>query len=151
MNIGITTSNSQADFVSKYGSYASSYTALDGLGNPRNKYYPLISIAALFFVIIMLVLTKEKVDPKTLRPLPITTIDTVLKYIKYLSFVIFVGSLGFNGYMYFIVYLPQYVKWFNVLPDVAKAELLTINTLNSVMNNVRQNNAFSGPGINIRL
>jgi hypothetical protein len=152
MNIGITTTNSQANFISKYGSYAAPYTALDGLGHPRNKYYPLVSVGAFVFMFVMLILTKEKLDPMTNKPLPETTIDTILKYIKYFSFALFLGSLGFNGYMYFLVYLPQYTKWIQALPDAARTELLAINTLNAVMSNVSQAaNAYSGPGINIRL
>ena len=102
------------------------------------------------------IVTKEKIDPITNKPLEKSTFDNILNYVKYFSIIVFLGSLGFNGYMYFIVYLPQYYKWFKMLPDAAKAELITINTLNSVIEHARQNPTHGTLGlgnglINIRL
>ena len=101
-------------------------------------------------------INKEKIDPITNKPLEKSTFDNILNYVKYFSIIVFLGSLGFNGYMYFIVYLPQYYKWFKMLPDAAKAELITINTLNSVIEHARQNPTHGTLGlgnglINIRL
>jgi hypothetical protein len=156
MNIGINTSNVQSEFITKYGSYASQFTALNALGHQRNNYYVVVSILAFVFMIAMLVVTKEKIDPITNKPLEKSTFDNILNYVKYFSIIVFLGSLGFNGYMYFIVYLPQYYKWFKMLPDAAKAELITINTLNSVIEHARQNPTHGTLGlgnglINIRL
>ena len=148
MNVSLNSSYIQNDFISKYGTYASSYDALDALGQPRNKYYQFLSVAALFFMILMVAITQEKIDPNTNKPFPKTTLDTILKYIKYLSIILFIVSLFFNGYKYFAIYVPQYLKWFESLPMDAKAQLVSISTLQSIMNQPTQQNSGL---INIRL
>lgn len=126
-------SSIKTEFIQNYGSYASQFPALDSLGNQRSTGYILYSVFAFILMIIMFVVTQDKIDPVTKQTLPKTTIDNILTYFKYASIVLFLITLSYNGYMYFFVYLTQYGKWLLTLPDTAKASLLSINTLDSII------------------
>ena len=135
----------ESDFVIKYGCDVSKYPAIDCLGRYKYQYYVFLPVFAFIFMVIMFNTIKIK-DPD--NP---TIVENILKYIKYFSVFVFIGSLMLNGYLYFLIYLPQYMEWFKNLPFAAKGEILAINTLNNIANNALKNNTPTSSLISIKI
>ena len=135
----------ESDFVIKYGCDVSKYPAIDCLGRYKYQYYVLLPVFAFIFMVLMFNIGKNK-DPN--NP---TTFENIVKYIKYFSVFVFIGSLMLNGYLYFLVYLPQYLEWFKNLPVAAKGEIIAINTLSNLANNALKNNNSASSLISIKI
>ncbi len=123
----------QANFKLNYGKLASTYGYIDELGRPKTYAFVWISIISFILMIVMLIITKEKIDPATNKPIEKTKTDNILGYIKIASIVIFVLSLCLNGYIYYFVYLTQRLSWYSSLPSAAKVQIDKINTISSVI------------------
>ena len=123
----------EANFKLTYGKLANSYGYIDELGRPKTYAFVWFSIIAFVIMVVMLIVTKEKIDPSTNKPMEKTNTDNILNYVKIASIVIFVLSLCLNGYIYYFVYLGQRLSWYASLPAAAKAQIDKINTISSVV------------------
>ncbi len=123
----------EANFKLNYGKLANSYGYIDELGRPKTYAFVWFSVITFILMIVMFIITKEKIDPATNKPSEKTNTDKILNYVKIGSIVLFVLSLCLNGYIYYFVYLGQRLSWYSSLPANAKTAIDKINTISSVL------------------
>ncbi len=130
--------SSRVDFINKYGTLASKYDRLNALGEQKNKLFYFLPLALLILSMILFAKSIQKKDADN-KPIERTSDEKLLRNIAWIVFIGFILSTGYGGYMYFILYMPQYNKWFNELPFDAKEKLNLINTLDLVVGSSRTN------------
>jgi hypothetical protein len=145
MSVTLSTSGNPAldlksNFIVKYGSYAQPYDALDATGSQKfNTLWPyMITVISFFLMIFCFTYGKEEIDPKTNQPIEKTPMKKMLTNLGFLLLLCTIAGSGWGFYLYLMVYLPQKTKWFNSLPDQAKASvgmMYTLDSLNSSNSN----------------
>ncbi len=126
----------EINFVNKYGSYADKYDDITPLGEQKQIWFYIITILSAVLSTILFIKSKEQVDANN-KPIERTTTETLLRILAWLTLIIFVGGTIYSGYMYFLIYLPQYYKWFNELPIDAKRDIAIIETLSKIVGSTR--------------
>ena len=112
-----------------------------------------VPVILLILMMIFFAKSQQQVDENN-QPIERTSTEKILRILAWVSLGLLIVSTGYSGYMYFMLYLPQYKSWFNELPLDAKKQLNLISTLNeiaSTTNNSNQRARTASPSlINIR-
>lgn len=124
----------KSNFIINYGSYAQPYDALDATGSQKfNTLWPyMVTVISLVLMIFCFIYGKEETDPKTNQPIEKTLGKKIATNLGFLLLLCTIAGTGWGVYLYFMVYLPQYDKWFESLPSPAKATVGMMYTLDSV-------------------
>ena len=124
----------KSNFIVNYGSYAQPYDALDATGSQKfNTLWPYaVTIVSFFLMIFCFTYGKQEIDPKTNQPIEKTLNKKILTNLGFLLLLCTIAGTSWGFYLYFMVYSPQYAKWFNSLPSQAKASVGMMYTLDSV-------------------
>jgi hypothetical protein len=133
------TTLSKVDFVNKYGDLAFKYDKLNATGEQKNALFYFVPVILLILMIIFFSKSAQKVDENN-KPIERTSSENILRILAWVSLVLLIVSTGYSGYMYFMLYLPQYNQWFSELPIDAKKQLNLINTLNAIASTSNNNN-----------
>ncbi len=141
---------SKVEFVNKYGDLSMKYDKLTATGEQKNVLFYFVPVILLILMMILFSKSTQRVDENN-KPIERTSTEKVLRLLAWIFLGLLILSTGYSGYMYFMLYLPQYNRWFSELPMEAKKQLNLINTLNAITNNGNQNIRNSNSGlINIR-
>jgi hypothetical protein len=121
-------------FASKYGSYAIPYDSLDAIGHQKfNTQWPyFIAVLCFFLMFISFALGSQTVDPETKKPVEKTIGKKFLTGLGILFLLCTLFGVGYGLYLYFAVYMTQYVKWFDSLPFEAKSSVGVMSTLDNL-------------------
>lgn len=121
-------------FVTKYGSYAHPYDSLDATGYQKfNTQWPyLFAVLCFFLMVISFGLGGQTIDPETKKPIEKTTSKKFLTGLGILFLLCTLFGAGYGLYLYFAVYMTQYVQWFDSLPLEAKSSVGMMTTLDNL-------------------
>ena len=122
---------SKVDFVNKYGDFSMKYDRLTATGEQKHMLFYLVPLVLIILSIIFFVKSKQRVDENN-KLIERTSTEKVFRILAWVSIIVLILSTGYSGYIYFMLYLPQYNQWFSELPIDAKKQLNLINTLNTI-------------------
>ncbi len=126
--------SSKIDFINKYGSLSMKYDRLTATGEQKHMLFYLVPIILVITSIICFAKSTQQVDENN-QPIERTSTEKILRILAWVSLGLFIISTGYSGYIYFMLYLPQYNLWFNELPLDAKNQLNLIGTLTAIASN----------------
>ncbi len=143
-------SSSKVDCVNKYGDLSVKYDRLTAIGEQKNILFYFLPVILLILMIIFFAKSTQKVDANN-EPIERTNGEKILRTLAWISLGLLILTTGYSGYMYFMLYLPQYNMWFSELPIDAKKQLNLISTLNTIVsttnNRTNQRLRSGSPGL----
>ena len=124
----------KSQFVADYGTYSSKFDHLDPLGYQKiNTQWPiLVVIVGIILAVLTWVGSKPSKNEKTGQDNERTGMQKFLLGLSWLFILCSVFGVGYGSYLYFAVYLPEYFKWFEMLPRDAKTRLGMISTIDKL-------------------
>ncbi len=123
--------SSKVDFINKYGNLSLKYDRLTATGEQKHMLFYIVPILLVIASIFCFAKSTQQVDANN-EPIERTSTEKILRILAWISLGLLIVSTGYSGYMYFMLYLPQYKLWFNELPLDAKNQLNLIGTLNAI-------------------
>jgi hypothetical protein len=126
------------EFINKYGHLANNYRALNALGEQRYIWFYVLIFISLFMGLVLNHLSEPKLDENN-KPKERTYLQNLYLYSSYLCGVVCVLSVIYSGYMYLLVYLPEYYNWLGKLPADAQVQLTKIQAFDSIMGTSQPN------------
>lgn len=140
VNVGLSNvigADLKSQFVATYGVYSTNFIHLDPLGNQKiNTQWPiLVVIVGVILSVLTWVGSKPSKNEKTGKDNDRTIMQKFLFGLSWLFMLCSVFGVGYGSYLYFLVYLPEYFKWFEILPIDAKTRLGMISTISNIKYN----------------
>ena len=138
-------SNLKTNFIANFGSYAQPFNSLDPLGNQKfNTSWPIFFVViSVFLMIAFFHYGKQIVDPATNQPIEKTTGKKILTGLAWLLLATSIFGTGYGIYLYFAIYMPQYVEWFESLPLEAKTSIGMISAMDKILSQANRTQAPS--------
>ena len=117
-------------FENLYGSYASNYNLIDSFGKKKSKIStPLYTgFILVILTIISFSSSKDEYDINNKKKEK-TNFKKFLSIISWILLIATIYSFSYYGYLYFVLYLPQYNMWLNNLPNEAKKALKNLEEI----------------------
>lgn len=127
----------KSQFIADYGAYAYKFSHLDQLGNQKiNTQWPLlVVIVTIILAVLTYIGSKPTKNEKTSKDNDRTIMQKILLGLSWLFILCSVFGIGYGSYLYFLVYLPEYYKWFEILPTDAKTKLGMISSIDKINHN----------------
>lgn len=139
-NFNITNSigtNLKSQFIADYGKLSSGFDHIDPLGNQKfNTQWPIIVI--IFFIILSIasyIGSRPEKDDKTGTDKDRTNMQKFLFGLTWLFILFTIFGAGYGAYLYLAIYLPEYFKWFELLPLDGKTRLGLIKSVDKISTN----------------
>lgn len=126
--------NLKTQFVSDYGKFSTGFEHIDPLGNQKfNTQWPLIVIiVSIILAVLSYIGSKPEKDEKTGTDKPRTNMQKFLFGLTWLFILCLIFGTGYGIYLYFAIYLPEYFKWYKLLPLDGKTRLGMITTVDKI-------------------
>ena len=133
--------NLKTNFINDYGEYALDFKTIDPLGKQKmNTLWPyIVMVVSIILTVYLFIVGKKEKDPNTNQPIEKTTLKKILTGLAWSTLLISLISGGYGVYLYFFIYLPEYLEWSTSLPPGAFAKLTMIKAIDSVESQARSN------------